>query len=1769
MGFTQELQESIMNAIQTTSQRAVMNSSATCTLQCEVTEVVDPGKNEYKVKVQNNIITAYGTPSVTYKPEDLVQVLFPNGSDQSDQDAIIIGSVTYSTELYVENGDSGHINIGENLINYSGQIELCTYKSEEKEIVLEENIFKEIFLDYLRDYQTQKFSLDIKTNIEPIEQRAAGNYGLILRLPILRDDGSGGDPVSDYYDIKVNVDNIEGDPYNLSSYTRQEIYIDIPADLKQDENKKSKLIAFVTGFPQAENKKNDIFMKNFSFQPQKALTEEEKVGYYMTLVSDTGRYFIGTNETKVIRPVLKVNGKDKNLKDYDCYQFRENATITPSNSKYCSYGKSGQECLNDYNSLGVNEDGTESIQQVTNDYQLDIKQNDIYTSMKFKCVLVDNSGKAIEPPGYITLTNKSRSDIEFNLKTSTGYSSYVKDTGNISLIASIKANNIVQYDLISTAQQRFDKTGNFLDTDFYTVKRSNDKKENGWIEYEISFPCSIIDEQNTIKCSFQREYKDNTTNEIKKDLIGSLELLVDTLGSYDYRIVIENGNYLFKYDGDGDSPLVADYNGPVSSRIKTIPSLTYRVYKADGTELTEDEYKYCKSTQVAPANESAYGTTTMFTFDTDYRKGKRDGYYHIENERTIKYGIASRFNDNALVNDINLIIEYDGARLEETTDIRFLKEGESGTNGSKYTGLILQNRCAYGEYENGYIHKFQLIYNENSTNNVYTPKGWYYVDRADTNMIKQFRSTLFTVQVYCNGEPNNTDIQSIEQSIFNDNIANSKVQIDATGKLTLKENADQSERSINIVQAKVKVGPKGDSTKPQEVIYIHYPIEISYITTIINSKMASLITDQDEIENLYVIPNINGGFDKVLYACDGTNPQYNNVNCFEYNDGLDDVTQKTNSYYRWEASGNLKEVSNSENDPTKRRYAALTTMETNNGLNYIKVTMENRTARGLLENKINEIKGQITSNTEERIKNTNIITRIGNLNAIQNTSIKRTLQDYLRRGKDFINNRSNMIKALDDALIDLNNFNTEYKALSLQDVTFNYNEIKAKIISIKNFLISLGEPVQSSSIGAILPEIEKFKTIDFSEGASKKILIDLNAMIDSYNKDIIIFNTYCDDYNNKYRKNPSNQNYFKYFLQNYLDSSNQPNILLKVADYKNLRDILNQLRQNLYSNKSESFIYTFADINSSTIDEFDKLINQYTDESSYITYKNKIDECNKNINDLNNQLSNYAAKYAIAINEFQAVHLKPIIMTMNTSLMSYLNDQDGNKLYTGGADSEYLFAPQVGAGSKNEEGKFTGITIGVRRADDPKKNDIGLFGYSKGTQSILLSADSGRAEFGKPGEGQIIIDPNEKNSAIIKSGDYDSGKGMKIIFNNNPEIRFGTGNFSVNSEGYVTAVGGGQIGGQQIGYSELKSKGSSPPMTLNPESEDLLGYPVTAYTTFLYGGDSTGFIGGRGTGYAILYIDKDGNVPYILLPQQNATPNKNEYGETISQNTTRGAYAPNFVNYYDKFYINPKTKAASGLSYYIIYDDNEPEPDEETLYLNDFYINYNIKDKAQMKMIKNTIPSNPDYTIHRGGKIYSGSHTNLSSKDPGFYLSSDGFSVGSSFATSSIEKDGGRVKMGNLNGNFQSIGESQTGFGAELNSVSYIKHNNGTDSLVYIGTDQIILGKDINLISSSGKIKAKDFQIKGNKNKTFNNLQTTVSDLVTRVGTLESTVQSLRNEITNIKNNYVTKTDLASTLNNYVQNSTLNSYAKKTEAAKPDEYPVSNNKVTIVPISNS
>lgn len=128
---------------------------------------------------------------------------------------------------------------------------------------------------------------------------------------------------------------------------------------------------------------------------------------------------------------------------------------------------------------------------------------------------------------------------------------------------------------------------------------------------------------------------------------------------------------------------------------------------------------------------------------------------------------------------------------------------------------------------------------------------------------------------------------------------------------------------------------------------------------------------------------------------------------------------------------------------------------------------------------------------------------------------------------------------------------------------------------------------------------------------------------------------------------------------------------------------------------------------------------------------------------------------------FEAEIYVPICMTLNTYGLKSLNAWDGNHVEIN-EDDNYILAPQIGAGIKDNENKFTGVVMGSAKFYDKisssgrveQNESIGLLGYSGGRQSIFLNAEDGSATFGLPEEdtskgisptytqGQIKLVPN-------------------------------------------------------------------------------------------------------------------------------------------------------------------------------------------------------------------------------------------------------------------------------------------------------------------------------------------------------------------------------------------------------------------------------------------
>lgn len=128
-------------------------------------------------------------------------------------------------------------------------------------------------------------------------------------------------------------------------------------------------------------------------------------------------------------------------------------------------------------------------------------------------------------------------------------------------------------------------------------------------------------------------------------------------------------------------------------------------------------------------------------------------------------------------------------------------------------------------------------------------------------------------------------------------------------------------------------------------------------------------------------------------------------------------------------------------------------------------------------------------------------------------------------------------------------------------------------------------------------------------------------------------------------------------------------------------------------------------------------------------------------------------------NNLIAIVYVPIHMSLNTFGLASLNAWDGNSV-TIDNEGGYVMAPQVGAGEKDNNNRFTGILMGktetyTGKAD--KEKQVGLFGYAKGLQSIFLDAETGNAIFGLPDGYSIRSTPNG-NIPVEDEDDYGEGR---------------------------------------------------------------------------------------------------------------------------------------------------------------------------------------------------------------------------------------------------------------------------------------------------------------------------------------------------------------------------------------------------------------------------
>lgn len=108
----------------------------------------------------------------------------------------------------------------------------------------------------------------------------------------------------------------------------------------------------------------------------------------------------------------------------------------------------------------------------------------------------------------------------------------------------------------------------------------------------------------------------------------------------------------------------------------------------------------------------------------------------------------------------------------------------------------------------------------------------------------------------------------------------------------------------------------------------------------------------------------------------------------------------------------------------------------------------------------------------------------------------------------------------------------------------------------------------------------------------------------------------------------------------------------------------------------------------------------------------------------------YGSEQEVGQNPEATIYM-PIYMSLNTFGLASLNAWDGNHVEIN-EDENYILAPQIGAGYKDDNNRFTGVVMGTAQTYDQGEPNVGLLGYSEGKQSIFLDAETGNAIFGLP-----------------------------------------------------------------------------------------------------------------------------------------------------------------------------------------------------------------------------------------------------------------------------------------------------------------------------------------------------------------------------------------------------------------------------------------------------
>ncbi|MBQ9731048.1 MAG: hypothetical protein IJV94_02825, partial [Bacilli bacterium] len=704
----------ILEAIQILVDDAVSKANYDKTIQGIISRCVDATIGKYIVRYQDSSFYAYShNTETTYPAGTSVYVLVP-GNDMS-KDKSIIGTVDHLGPDYVSiiEGENGYEVTGVNTINADGTFGLCSYKKEDLKILYDRDNDVDLigldvfgFENYIKKSSSIICGATFKTALDSA-QKYRGDYGIVFHLDFT--DKSTGETVTKSY--IVNVDQMTGNPYNYTVASRQYGIFDVDGanfiSVKQ-------IYLFAYDFPNtAEGKENDIFVSKVELSAANALEKEAAATCALTFVTPQGTYFDETDLETDIRTLqaqirIKGNAIDNDSQNVDYYWFRENNDITAKSEKYNQYGGAGWECLNNYSVVQSETEENEAVVQWTRSgYQYITKKADnVARETTYKCVAVYFDGTILSRTIIIynyssnyEISIKSDSGVAFNYDlgkpTLTCYVNGQEETSDIYDYVWSVINSSNQFSVLrQTTTENEEYSNAVTQRDAILAKISAEQLLTAADSENLSLYNQIIDQYeyimrvennkiHNLKISSITNFSTYKCSVYKSGIfIGTASIIITNTeeANPNYTLIIDNGNQIFKYNEKGISPANGSNQTP-----QVIEPISFTLYDEKGQKINHNVIKNIE--WKVPSND------TLLNVSLTHGSGikNEDGTKSYFNDPELNILIAPNYNVHHDKNEIQLILTYNDKVISAKTNFTFVKEGESGTNGTDFVCKIIPN----------------------------------------------------------------------------------------------------------------------------------------------------------------------------------------------------------------------------------------------------------------------------------------------------------------------------------------------------------------------------------------------------------------------------------------------------------------------------------------------------------------------------------------------------------------------------------------------------------------------------------------------------------------------------------------------------------------------------------------------------------------------------------------------------------------------------------------------------------------------------------------------------------------------------------------------------------------------------------------------------------------------------------------------------------------------------------------------------------------------